>query len=45
VLEAMKVSPEAIDGTFRVSICKDTTQEELEQLYTVIKEDILPRAR
>ena len=45
VLEAMKVSPEAIDGTFRVSICKDTTAEELEQLYTVIKEDILPRAR
>ena len=45
VLEAMKVSPEAIDGTFRVSICKDTTAEELEQLYTVIKEEILPRAR
>ena len=45
VLEAMKVAPEAIDGTFRVSICKDTTQEELEQLYTVIKEEILPRVR
>ena len=45
VLEAMKVSPEVIDGTFRVSICKDTTQEELNQLYTVIKEEILPRAR
>ena len=45
VLEAMKVSPEAIDGSFRVSICKDTTEEELLQLYTVIKEEILPRAR
>ena len=45
VLEAMKVSPEAIDGTFRVSICKDTTAEELAKLYTVIKEEILPRAR
>ena len=45
VLEAMKVSPEVIDGTFRVSICKDTSQEELNQLYTVIKEEILPRAR
>ena len=45
VLEAMKVSPEAIDGTFRVSICRNTTQEELEQLYTVVKEEILPRAR
>ncbi len=45
VLEAMKVAPEAIDGTFRISICKDTTEAELEQLYTVIKEKILPRAR
>ena len=45
VLEAMKVAPEAIDGTFRISICRDTTEAELEQLYTVIKEEILPRAR
>ena len=45
VLEAMKVAPEAIDGTFRVSICRDTTAEELDQLYTVIKEEILPRVR
>ena len=45
VLEAMKVSPEAIDGTFRVSICRNTTQEELDQLYAVVKEEILPRAR
>ena len=45
VLEAMKVAPETIDGSFRVSICRDTTKAELEQLYTVIKEEILPRAR
>ena len=45
VLEAMKVAPEVIDGSFRVSICRETTQEELEQLYTVIKEEILPRVR
>jgi len=45
VLEAMKVSPEAIDGSFRISICRETTMEELETLYTVIKEEILPRAR
>ncbi|MBR1972699.1 MAG: cysteine desulfurase [Oscillospiraceae bacterium] len=45
VLEAMKVAPERIDGTFRVSLCRETTEEELEKLYTVIKEDILPRAR
>ncbi|MEF2838530.1 MAG: cysteine desulfurase family protein [Oscillospiraceae bacterium] len=45
VLEAMKVSPEQIDGSFRVSICRETTPEELDQLYSVIREEILPRAR
>ena len=45
VLEAMKVSPEAMDGSFRVSICRETTREELEKLIAVIREEILPRAR
>ena len=45
VLDAMKVAPEVIDGSFRVSICKDTTSEELEQLYNIIRQEILPRAR
>ena len=45
VLEAMKVAPEAIDGTFRISICRDTTAEELDALYEVIRDDILPRVR
>ena len=45
VLEAMKVSPEQIDGSFRVSICRETTPEELDQLYAVIRDEILPRAR
>ena len=45
VLEAMKVSPEAMDGSFRISICRDTTAEEMEKLITVIREEILPRAR
>ena len=45
VLTAMKVSPEAIDASFRVSICRNTTAKELEQLYTVIRDEILPRAR
>ena len=45
VLSAMKVPPEQIDSSFRVSICRETTQEELETLYTVIKEEILPRVR
>jgi len=45
VLAAMKVAPERIDGSFRISLCRDTTQEELELLYTVIRDEILPRAR
>ena len=45
VLAAMKVSPEVIDGSFRVSICRDTTREALDTLIHVIREEILPRAR
>ena len=45
VLEAMKVPPEAINGTFRVSICRDTTAEELDALYQIIQNKILPRVR
>ena len=45
VLDAMKVSPEVIDGSFRISLCRDTTKEELDTLITVIREEILPRAR
>ena len=45
VLEAMKLSPEAIDASFRISLCRETTEEELEALYTVIRDEILPRAR
>ena len=43
VLEAMKVSPEAMDGSFRVSLCKDTTAEELDTLVRVIQTDIIGR--
>ena len=45
VLDAMKVSPEVIDGSFRISICRDTTKEELDTLIRVICEEILPRVR
>ena len=45
VLDAMKVNPEVIDGSFRVSLCRDTTKEELDALITVIRDEILPRAR
>ena len=43
VLEAMKVAPEVIDGSFRVSLCKDNTAEEIHKLVEVIKTDIIPR--
>ena len=42
VMEAMKLPPEVIDGSFRVSICAATTQEELDKLVEVIREKILP---
>ena len=45
VLDAMKVSPEVIDGSFRVSLCRNTTKEELDAMITVIREEIVPRAR
>ena len=45
VLEAMRLSPDVMDGSFRVSLCRDTTEEELDALYAVIRDEILPRAR
>ena len=45
VLDAMKVSPQRIDGSFRISLCRENTQEELDMLYAVIRDEILPRAR
>ena len=45
VLEAMHVSPEAMDSSFRVSLCKENTAEELDILVRVIETEILPRVR
>ena len=45
VLEAMNLSPETMDGSFRVSLCRDTTQEELDRLVETIEKEILPRVR
>lgn len=45
VLTEMKVAPETIDGSFRVSLCRNSTKEELDALIRAIKEDILPRYR
>ena len=43
VLEAMNLSPETMDGSFRISLCRDTTKEELDTLATVIREKILDK--
>jgi len=40
-LTAMKLSPENMDGSFRISLCRDTTREELDTLATAIREDIV----
>ena len=45
VLEAMNLSPEVMDGSFRVSVCRNTTMDELNKLTNVIRQQILPRAR
>jgi cysteine desulfurase len=45
VMAAMNLSPEVIDGSFRVSICANTTQEELDTLVCVIRDKILPMRR
>jgi len=42
-LEAMKLPPEVMDSSFRVSLCRDTTQEELDALVSVIENELIPR--
>ena len=45
VLVAMNVAPEVIDGTFRVSLCRNTTAEEVDKLVSVIESELLPRVK
>ena len=45
VLESMKISPEAIDGSFRISLSRETTADELELLAKILQEKIIPMAR
>ena len=42
MLTAMNLKPEVIDGAFRISICKDTTQEELDVLANALETKVLP---
>ena len=44
-LTAMGLSPDVMDSSFRVSICHDTTWEELETLIRTITNTILPKVR
>lgn len=45
VLSAMRVSPEIIDATFRISLCRDNTEQEVMKLVQVIHDSILPRIK
>ena len=45
VLEAMGRLPEVMDGSFRISLSRHTTQEDLDTLVQVIVEEISPRAK
>ena len=42
-LTAMGLRPETMDGSFRISLCRDNTWEELEKLARVIETDIIGR--
>ena len=44
-LTAMGLKPEVMDGSFRGSLCKDTTQDELDTLVEAIRERVLPMKR
>lgn len=44
-LTAMGLSPEVMDSSFRISLCRDNTEEELDTLVQIIETDIIPRAR
>ena len=45
VMTAMNLPPEVIDGSFRVSLSRETTPEELQKLVQVLAEEVIPRAR
>ena len=45
VMTAMNLPPEVIDGSFRVSISRETTPEELNTLIHVLEKEVIPRAR
>lgn len=44
-LSAMGLSPEVMDSSFRVSVCRDTKKEDINRLVEVIEREILPRIK
>ena len=44
-LTAMGLSPEIMDSSFRISLSRETTEEELDTFLKVLQEDILPRVK
>lgn len=45
VLTAMHLPPEFMDGSFRISLSRCTTQQDLDALLSVIRDTLLPRVR
>lgn len=45
VLTAMGCSPEAIDSSFRISLCRDTTKEDIDRLLSGIRSILLWKNR
>ena len=45
VLTAMKLSPERMDGSFRISISRETTQDELTRFLECLTNKILPKVK
>ena len=45
VLEAMHLKPEVMDSSFRISLCRNTSADELQQLADILRDEILPRTR
>ena len=45
VLSACALAPDRIDSSFRISLSRDTAPEELDVLYDVIRDQLIPRAR
>lgn len=45
VLTAMGIPGEIIDSAFRVSLCRNTTESDIESLVKILQNDIVPRAK